>query len=164
MTIIKMNSIPKAFNSFKIIVTTCTSKIVALFRLVTIFIAQLNVKLYDKCKLPKKMFSAASVNSKMCGICRTYPISAAFVPCGHSSFCYTCALTISALPVCLKHVMKHLIRSKFDDMLISPTSQTFLFLGCPMSDLRDSDQNGVENKIAICLLPRITIFFILIFI
>lgn len=42
--------------------------------------------------------SASSYNSKLCGICHSYPKSAAFVPCGHSSFCYTCALTVSAIP------------------------------------------------------------------
>jgi hypothetical protein len=41
---------------------------------------------------------SAPYNSKMCGICRTLPKSAAFVPCGHSSFCFTCALTVSAIP------------------------------------------------------------------
>ena len=44
--------------------------------------------------------SFSSVSGKaLCILCHQNSRSAALVPCGHSSFCYTCALTIAAMTV-----------------------------------------------------------------
>lgn len=40
----------------------------------------------------------SSFGLNMCSVCNVQPQQAALVPCGHSGFCYMCALTISAMP------------------------------------------------------------------
>jgi len=39
----------------------------------------------------------SSFGISMCSVCNVQPQQAALVPCGHSGFCYMCALTISAM-------------------------------------------------------------------
>ena len=46
----------------------------------------------------RSFFSSVS-GKALCILCHQNSRSAALVPCGHSSFCYTCALTIAAMTV-----------------------------------------------------------------
>ena len=45
----------------------------------------------------------------MCSVCRIQPQQAALVPCGHSGYCYMCALTISAMQVSVSYDIRQKI-------------------------------------------------------